>query len=166
MIARGGVDDECEFFVTGFDDKGKPSDLHSRMRASRVLDEEHVIRSAGAELRLLLPDGSLSLPAQIVVEDAGDVPLPELGRGDLLLVTPQRVLSSQGDELRKPAQIVLAGPHLNRGPAPTKSSPHLELLRDDGKAGWRTVKARLHVDPPTASAPIDRLGVFALVSRR
>jgi hypothetical protein len=166
VIARSAADHECEFFVTGFDHKGRPSELLSQMRASRVLDESHMIRSAGAELRLLLPDGSPSLPVQIVVEDAGDVPLPELGRGDVLLVTPQRVVSSQGDGLRKPAQIVLAGPYLNRGPAPTKPSSQLELLRYDGEAGWRTVKARLHVDPPTASAVIDRLGVFALIRRR
>ena len=54
VIGRGAIDHECEFFVTGFDHHGKPSELHSRMRASRMVDEEHVIRSAGAELRILL----------------------------------------------------------------------------------------------------------------
>ena len=153
--------------VTGFDDAGRPAVLQTRMRSSRLLvDEERTVRSANAELEIVLPPGALVLPAQIVVEDAADVPPPELGRGDRVLLTPQRVISSRGEGLRKPARIFLRAPSAMLSSAGTSRASRLELLRFEEKGGWRPLDARVHPDPPTAGAAIDRLGVFALVRRR
>jgi hypothetical protein len=154
--------DELHVQLVAFDRSGHPAVLHGRV-ARRSLQEagDHAVRSLGGEVELVLPEGAMRYPADLLFEDAHDVEPPALAAGDAVLVTPQRIAASGGDVLERPVML-----HLEAGSTYAVRELRVELLRyDEARRAWRPEPARVNRVPLVASASVDRLGVFCLVGR-
>jgi hypothetical protein len=167
LLLGSDEDQSVHLHVTGFDAHGNALAMRSSI-AQRVLlvDDRHVVASALGDVELVLPRGAVDYPARVLIEDALDIAPPHLGPGDELLVAPQRVTCSYGERLRAPAML-----HMNVAlpgaddAGVYASTVELVSCDEDGRT-WRPIAARIHPRPLTASAAIDRLGIFALVRRR
>jgi hypothetical protein len=154
--------DAVEVQLLAFDPAGTPSVVHSRAaRRFLAVPGEHVVKSLGGEVELVLPETAADFPATLLFEDAHDVELPALAPGDAVLVAPQRVGLAGAAKLRGRALL-----HLEAGSTYAVRELREELLRYDASdRGWQVVPARVNRLPLVASASIDRLGVYCLVGR-
>ena len=154
--------DELHVQLMAFDAAGHPAVLHGRIaRRSLYVAGGHTVKSLGGEVELVVPDGAVPYPIDLVFEDARDVEPPQLRSGDAVLVAPQRICTSGGDGLKRAVML-----HLEAGYMFVSCKLRVELLRyDETRHTWLPEPARVNAVPLLASASIDRLGVFCLVGR-
>jgi hypothetical protein len=154
--------DELHVQLMAFDSSGHPAVLHGRIaRRSLYAAGDHRVKSLGGEVELFVPDGAVPYPTDLLFEDARDVEPPQLRSDDAVLIAPQRICTSHGDDLKRAALL-----HLEAGYTFVSCKLRVELLRyDETRRTWLPEPARVNSAPLLASATIDRLGVFCLVGR-
>jgi hypothetical protein len=114
------------------------------------------VASADGRLRLVLPEGSLPAPGQLVLEERPDL-LATLPPGGEVLSGPYAVSSSAGDTLATPATIRFGVPD-SEAPDPDD----VAVLARYADRDWRTIPSTVTPQPFVVSSGVDRLGAWAL----
>jgi hypothetical protein len=167
LVLTADEETESAVQISSFDTDGNAILIHTRI-AQRLLlvDEPRTLTSALGDVELVLPSGAIECPARVVIDEALDVPTPPMRSRDALLVVPHRVTCSRGEALKASATLHLNGAADAAAARKARKPPPLELMRYDAAAEtWSVLPARIHAHPPTATARIERLGVFAFVRR-
>jgi hypothetical protein len=162
-------DAESSFILDSFlfDEEGSASLLRSEVAiATPSASEESIVKSANGEVELVLPEGSLPAGGRVTILRDPGLPQPELGDGDLLLIPPHQILSSQGGRLYHPVLLHLQVGAAYADPTLAENPGNVELLHwGEAESRWCALKRTLNLDPFVASATLREFGIVALVLR-
>lgn len=117
-------------------------------------EDRTTVESADGRLRLVLPPGGLAEPDVVLVEE-----LPEAPEGDML-AGPYALRTASGAELRAPARL-----HFEVPSAELQEDGELLVVRVEADGRTYELPSAVAAEASAVSAPVDRLGMYALVAR-